>query len=358
LEERDKKRLERKERELQSLLNAAGVDRPDISACTDSPIKTRLQSKGGARSQSVEVVIYSPVESRGSRSGTKSKAREPQEAGPRKAKVAAPEPIESNHQDLVNDGGGHSGTDPTQHSRIDYAALKKRRKAARAERLRRLVEQPVLSRAARKQSPRFVARNPFSQKGIPGAKNKRMLLKRIREAIKLESQGTPSKPRSETLEGLNKALDELSGTPTENFLNSSLQVQGHKFSVLAGLLPKLVTQLVGPLARPTSEDSSPSIVEERREPGSPRAKTEVARTLLASTTILSLPMPSRSAAMGTQSISTNGSTPQDEEASRSGIQEDEVAKSPSFTLTKECKHYTHVSQVDWDIQKYVQSLPS
>ena len=31
--------------------------------------------------------------------------------------------------------------------------------------------------------------------------------------------------------------------------------------------------------------------------------------------------------------------------------EEGAAISPFFALTDECKHYTHISQVDWDIQK-------
>jgi hypothetical protein len=37
-------------------------------------------------------------------------------------------------------------------------------------------------------------------------------------------------------------------------------------------------------------------------------------------------------------------------ANTSEDQDQELPK-VTFPLTKECKHYTHVSQVDWDIQK-------
>jgi hypothetical protein len=330
LEERDKKRSERKERELQNLLNAAGVDRPDISAFTDSPVTTRLQSKGRARSQLVEVVLYSPAEPQRSRrlSGTKSQAQDLQGVDPRKIKVAAPEPTEITHQDLGND----CGVLPGAHSTLD----------------------PFISKARPEKSQSFVAKSLFVPQGRPGARKKRILLKDFRKAI--QNQKKRSTCRFVVLDGLNKALKKLDRTPRELLLKKPRKPKAYLSEVLRSLKPASKELQLGQRSDqlsypPLSQDSSSNIQGKQRAPGSPTAEKEVSGKLVISKTSLDLSILSVSPIMGTQSTSTNGASTRDHEASRNGSQKPEVTESPSFPLTKECKHYTHISQVDWDIQK-------
>ena len=175
----------------------------------DSSVTTRLQSKGRARSQSVEVVIYSPAEPRRSRrlSGTKSQAQDLQGVDPRKIKVTAPEPTEINHQNLGDDCGILLGTHSTQGS--------------------------VISEARPKKSQRFVAKSSFVQQGRPGARKKPMLLRDFRKAIK--NQRKRSTSRFVVLDELNKALKKLDRTSRELLLKRPYRPKAYLSEVLRSL---------------------------------------------------------------------------------------------------------------------------
>jgi hypothetical protein len=107
-------------------------------------------------------------------------------------------------------------------------------------------------------------------------------------------------------------------------------------------------ELVSP---PLLQDPTSPVQGKQRASRSPTAEKATVRESKTSKTSQGLPSPSRSPIMGTQSSSANGAGSQDHEVSESGSQKLEAPESSSFPLTKECKHYTHISQVDWDIQK-------
>jgi hypothetical protein len=394
LEQRQKKRSERKARELQELLEAAGCDRPNIDDLTDSTPRTRQKTKEKSRSSSgssyIQVVIESPriFGASGHPSATKSEAQDDDtnstfgQIKPPVIRTTLSVGSEQAGRRTAEEGFGAPTLHSSSHSEV------------------------AVTRPVTKRSP--ATENSFTRQGVLGAFRKRKQLDVIRGVVDAKPRKRPRKSRSTLFVGLNKALQKLESSPKlsldtsskfpENLfpasgglskhlkrvklvprrlLDISLKRRTKHFTISLGANTSVLinpkpgaqkTQPITPTLSPVLPGDHPGA--ERESPSATSGKGVSERTSLHP-----LPPHNSESDMGTlrrsskraDSTKTKGAlhgtgmsdesndahqtSPHDHAMTDSFEYQDEELPRAIFPLTDECKHYTKVSQVDWDIQK-------
>lgn len=399
LVDREKKRSERKKSELEELVQTAGVDRPDISKFTDSAVRTRRRTKERVRSQFVQVVIESPGTSRGSgllsvvESKTQITSDTPTDLNQiRSPATSTASTTESDRTENQRAEEGFGG--PRPHS-IQQPALAASRPGAEQNPAtqKTSARQVVLEARRRRKQLKAIRRAIDWERRNRPIKSRSSLLDGLKKALaKLERP--PERYSPTTLSnspgnqftasaGLIKPLKKVKLIP-RRLLDISLKHQSKHFTIsLAPCSSALKGQKPGaqrtlPISLPLPQDSQYNAQPQNagRESRSSITKKDISGTI-------SVPSPSsvllashiKLPDMGTprksskranssrakEALSGTGMSDERRVAHEISSQDhamtdvseyqDEQLPKATFPLTDECKHYTHISQVDWDIQK-------
>ena len=392
-----KRRSERKEQELQRLFEAAGVDRPDISTFTDSTVRTRRRTKERIRPQSVQAVLESLDIS-----------RHPSRHSEARPQAQGSGDINSGSRQTKSPAASTAST--TKPGQTDLKIPGKFFSALSSP----SYPEPAATASQTVPEPKSTTEKPFTFQTNPVGCRKRKQLEAIRGAIDRETRNKPSNSRSTLMNGLKKALWKLERTPQRHPPSSPSKFPRNLFSVWDGLSnpskrSKFISRRSLYRSPPESRNNHFPILAGLR---SSTLQNPTAASPQDPTIYISLPQdslyinqavekesPSLTAGKAASEILPISSSSSDLSASRVNISDGGLLKSSKkttvaekkedldvakmsnhrhavqdgialnhaipdasedqnqelpkgiFPLTKECKHYTHVSQVDWDIQK-------